>query len=197
MKGVSEMSVSTAIVAATLTASIVHPQVGIAAGPYKALASPGATVAQRVTNNGTIPETIYIGSDEIGRTGTGACGFTHRAPLVRPSVSSVYLRPGESRDLSVKVAPSGPSGYHTLTVDYTVTGSGNVKVAEGVATVIGVRYPGSAPESAPCVAIAKTSAPSHGVNPVIPGAATVGLAALAALALRRRIRRNRSRKASA
>ena len=177
---------------AALLATLVHPQFGVTAGPYKAAAVPGAVVAQQVSNHGTLPERITIGVDEIGRNATGACGFTHRAPLAVPSVSSVYLKPGESRNLTVKVAPTGPAGYHAVTVGYTVAGSGNVKIVEGVATVIGVTYPGSAPSSAPCVAVSATPA-SHSASP-LPGLAVVGVF-LAAVAFAVRRLRRRKRKA--
>ena len=179
---------ATALATAALVASVIHPQINVTAGPYKSVANPGQAVIQTVSNHGTIPETISIGVDEIGHV-KGACGFTHpAAPLAKVSASSVYLRPGEAHNVTVTVAKSAPAGLHDLTVDYTVTGSGNVKVAEGVATVIGVTYPGAASSATPCVAISPTTA-HHGISPAIPGAATVLMAIVTAIVWIRRKRR--------
>jgi hypothetical protein len=191
------MSVSTVIASAALLSSIAHGGTyDVTAGPAKTGANPGQTVIQKVSNHGTLPETVRVAVDEIGHSGTnGACGFKHSAPLAAPSVSSIRLNPGTEYTLKVKVAPTGPAGYHAVTVAYTTGGTGAVKVTQGVATVIGVTYPGSGADSSPCVAVAETAKPS-GINPAVPGgiAASV-LAAGSYLALRAR-RRRRSRRAS-
>jgi len=191
------MSVSTAIAGIALLSSIAHGGTyDVTAGPAKTGANPGQTVIQKVSNHGTLPEDVRVSIDEIGHV-NGACGFTHAAPLATPSANLIHLNPGTEYTLGVKVAPSGPAGYHAVTVAYTVGGTGAVKVTQGVATVIGVTYPGSpsGSQSRPCVAIAQTPKPS-GINPAVPGgiAATV-LAAGSALAFRAR-RRRRSRRAA-
>jgi hypothetical protein len=191
------VSVSTAIATATLLASVTHgAQFNVTAGPAKTAANPGQTISQQVSNNGTIPETISIGTGEIGHTAaTGACGFTHSAPLATPGITSMTLRPGESGMVAVKIAKTGPAGYHAVTVDYTVAGTGAVKVAEGVATVIGVTYPGSTSSAgAPCVAVAQTPKPSK-APPVGPIALSAGLFALGGYGVRG-LRRKRRRTAS-
>jgi hypothetical protein len=192
------LSVTQTIAHVALLAATVHPQLNVTAGPAKTVASPGQTITQKVSNHGTIAEDITITPDEIGRTANGACGFTHpRAPLATTNVSRVHVLPGRFAYISVTLARTGTAGVHNVTVDYTVAGTGNVRVAEGVATQIAVRYPGtpSPAHSAPCIAIA--DAPRSGLSPVIPAAATAGLLGTGAVlfARRRRARRNASQTA--
>jgi hypothetical protein len=177
-------ALAVAAIGATLLASHTAPQFDVTAGPAKVVVQPGAVITQKVANHGTMPETISIGPDEIGKTATGACGFIHAAPLAAASISSVHLNPGEAQYVTVTVAKSGPAGTHKLTMDYTLAGTGNVRVSEGVATVIQVTYPGSnAP--APC-AISATPPSFHVSMPAkVAGLAAV-TAGLAYIVVRRR-----------
>jgi hypothetical protein len=160
---------------------------------------------QKVSNHGTMPETVNIGIDEIGHMqapgspADGQCGFTHSAPLATPSISSVHLNPGEARTLLVHVSKTGPAGYHTITVDYTIAGTGNVKVSQGVATVVGVTYPGkTSTNSAPCIAIAKTPEPSGpNVGAAAGGAGALLVATLMIALGARSIKRRRAARKSA
>ena len=195
------MSLSAAVAGAALLASVTttHPAISVTAGPAKIAAAPGAVVMQRVANHGTLPERITIGVDEIGRV-AGACPFTHAPPLATTDRSSVDLKPGQAADIRVQLAKTAPTpGWHDITVDYTVSGTGAVKVAQGVATQVVVKYPGStaSQDQQACAAIAP--APHHG-PPVVPIAAGLaGLAALGTLAarIRRIARRRRARTAPA
>ncbi len=153
----------------------------VTAGPAKSLAKPGQAVVQHVWNYGTMPETISISVGEIGhvQTAGGKCGFTHSAPLATTDIKSIHLNPGQEGTVHVAVAKAGPAGYHAVTVAYSVAGTGNVKVSEGVATVLGVTY-GDQTGSAPCVAIAQTPPTSSGPN---VGAAAGGAGVLIGAAL--------------
>ena len=140
------MSLTAVVAGAALLASVTttHPAISVTAGPAKIAAAPGAVVMQRVANHGTLPERITIGVDEIGRTVAGACSFTHAPPLATTDRSSVDLAPGQAADIRVAIAKTAPTpGWHDITVDYTVSGTGAVKVAQGVATQVVVKYPGS------------------------------------------------------
>jgi hypothetical protein len=157
------------------------PHFDVTAGPAKATAIPGATVQEKVWNYGTAPETITIGVDEIGHVASagGACGFTNAAPLAVPAYRAVHLAPGGSATVPVHVNATGPAGYHAVTVDFTLAGNGAVKVSQGVATVIGVTYPGSS-AAVPCVSVAQT--PTGGSSEAFPITA-LGLAGLTSLGL--------------
>lgn len=171
----------------------------VTAGPAKSLAHPGQTVVQHVWNYGTMPETISIGVDEIGhvQSANGQCGFTHAAPLATTDTKSVHLNPGQEGTVHVSVAKTGPAGYHAVTVAYSVAGTGNVKVSEGVATVLGVTYAGNAgttSASSPCVAVAQTptsSGPNVGV--AAGGAGVLVSAALLLTLAVRSVKRRRRR----
>ena len=192
------MSASAAIAGIALLSSVAHGAgtYDVTAGPAKTGALPGASVIQKVSNHGTLAETVKVGIDEIGHSGAnGTCGFNHSAPLAVPSVTSLHLNPGESRYVTVKVNPTGPAGYHAVAVAYTTGGTGAVKVTQGVATVIGVTYPGSSADSAPCVAVAETPKPSSGLK-LAPVAATAGLAGLTGLGIFSVVRRRRNRRAA-
>ena len=180
---------------AALVASVIHPRSTLRPEPYKSVANPGQAVIQnRSATTGTIP------GDHLDRAST-EIGHAKARWRLYPSGRSAregqrqFGLPTAGRGSTTSdetVAKSAPAGLHDLTVDYTVTGSGNVKVAEGVATVIGVTYPGR-PRRLRGAWRSPQPTTHHGISPAIPGAATVLMALATAVVWVRRKRRKLAR----